>query len=138
MQQINELKIGSNVKVIDKYVPNEDVATYFSAADVVVLPYVSGTGSGVVQIAFGFTKPVIATKVGCLPDVVAEGKTGYLVGPKDSVGIADAVLSFYKNKMERKMIRNIILNRDMFSWTRMVGIIEAVAEGKQKCQQGQR
>jgi glycosyltransferase involved in cell wall biosynthesis len=93
---------------------------------------VSGTGSGIVQIAFGFNKPVIATKVGCLPDVVADGKTGYLVGPKDSVGIADAVLSFYKYKMEKKMVRNIIRNRGKFSWSRMTATIEAIAEETQK------
>ena len=128
LQRINELQIDGNVKVIDEYVPNEDVAVYFSAADVVVLPYASGTGSGIVQIAFGFHKPVIATAVGGLPDVVVDGKTGYLVKPRNSEEIADAVISFYRYKMEPKMIRNIMLNKDKFSWSRMVSTIESVAK----------
>lgn len=78
---INELGIESYVKVVDAYTPDREVEKYFVAADLVVLPYVSATQSGIVQIAYGFTKPVIVTQVGGLPDVVEDGKTGYVVKP---------------------------------------------------------
>jgi glycosyltransferase involved in cell wall biosynthesis len=82
-RQIQELQIEHAVRVVDRYVPNEEVGLYFSAADLVVLPYVSGTGSGIVQIAYGLEKPVLATRVGSLPEVVDDGRTGYLVNPGD-------------------------------------------------------
>ena len=126
LKQIKELHIENVVKVINKYVPNEEVGVYFSAADVVVLPYVSGTGSGIVQIAYGFDKPVIATKVGCLPEVVDHGRTGYLVEPMNAQAIADAVVSFYENDMEEVFARNIAIEREKFSWARMVQTIESV------------
>ncbi|MFQ9703504.1 MAG: glycosyltransferase [Enterocloster clostridioformis] len=47
-----------------------EVEPYFSACDLVILPYESATQSGIVQIAFGFEKPVVVTNVGGLPDVV--------------------------------------------------------------------
>ncbi|HDY89455.1 MAG TPA: glycosyltransferase [bacterium] len=96
MKQIEDLGIGENVKVISKYVPNEGVGLYFAASDLVVLPYVSATGSGIVQAAFGCNKPVISTNVGCLSEVIDDMRTGYIVPPQDPQAIADAVVSFYK------------------------------------------
>lgn len=48
----------------------------------VVLPYESATQGAVIQIAYDFYKPVIATNVGRLPEVVVHEKTGYIVEPK--------------------------------------------------------
>ena len=71
---------------------------YFAAADLVVLPYISATQSGIAQIAYGFEKPVIVTDVGGLPDVVEDGKTGYVVESQNEAAIADAVMKFYENQ----------------------------------------
>ncbi len=128
MKQIEDLKIGDTVKVINQYIPNEDVGIYFSAADVVLLPYISGTGSGIVQIAFGLNKPVIATKVGCLPEVVAHGKTGYLIEKMNAQAIADSVIAFYRNRKEVSFTRNISQGKDRFAWSRMVQTIESFLE----------
>ena len=124
LKSINELDISNNVIVIDKYIPNEDIGLYFSAADIVMLPYISGTGSGVVQVAFGFNKPVIATDVGCLSEVVEPGKTGYVVESCNPQAIADAVTRFYKEDKEAEFVKRIIEEKDKFSWDRMVEVIE--------------
>ena len=127
-KQIAELGIGNNIRIINQYVPNEQVGLYFAASDLVVLPYVSATGSGIVQAAFGCNKPVISTLVGSLQEVIDHSKTGYLVPPKDSKAIADAVLSFYKNEQEINFIKNIIKVRERFSWDKMVDTIESFSE----------
>ena len=126
-EEIRNLGVRGNIKIINKYVPNEEVGLYFAASDLVVLPYISGTGSGIIQIALGCNKPVIATKVGCLPDVVDDGRTGYLVEPMDSQAIANAAVSFYKNGMEEVFVRNIAIKQENFSWDRMVDAIEELA-----------
>jgi glycosyltransferase involved in cell wall biosynthesis len=128
LQRINEIGIEDNVKVIGRYIPNEDVGIFFSAADVVVLPYVSGTGSGIVQLAFGFHKPVIATKVGCIPEVVNDGKTGLVVERMDPFAIASAVISFYKQDMQDGFKKNIVVDKEKFSWNRLRESIEAFLE----------
>lgn len=121
---IKKLEIEKNVILVDEYVRNEEIGYYFSAADVVVQPYVSATGSGVIQTAFGFKTPVIATKVGCLPEVIDDNKTGYLVSPKDSKAIANAVVSFYKKGKKEEFVSNIIKVNENFSWDRMVETVE--------------
>jgi glycosyltransferase involved in cell wall biosynthesis len=124
-KQIEALGVEENIKIINRYVPNEEVGLYFAASDLVVLPYVSATGSGIVQAAFGCNKPVISTNVGCLPEVIADGKTGYIVNSKDPGAIAEAVVHFYKEGKEGEFVNNVIEEKEKFSWDKMVKTIES-------------
>jgi glycosyltransferase involved in cell wall biosynthesis len=123
---IAELKIEDAVKVVDRYVPNEEVGLFFSAADLIVLPYTSGTGSGIVQIANGLEKPVVATRVGSLPEVVEDGSTGYLVNPGDPEALAQAVIRFYAEEKEAEFIDGIRRRKDRFSWQNLVTLIDTM------------
>ena len=122
---IKELKLETAVRVIAEYVPNEEVGLYFSAADLVVLPYRSGTGSGIMQIACGLEKPVVATRVGSLPEVVEDGRTGFLVNPGDPEALARAVVRYFAEAKEAEFVENIRKTKERFSWERLVQLIEA-------------
>ena len=89
----------------------------------VVCPYESATQSGIIQIAYGFDKPVVATNVGGLPDVVADKKTGYLVESKNPRALADAIIDFYTNNRGQEYEEHIKESAYEFSWERMVHII---------------
>ena len=93
-----------------------------------MLPYESATQSGIVQIAYGFEKPVVATNVGGLPEVVLDGKTGYVVEPKDSRKIADAVVRFFNKNMSAQFQDNICHEAQRYSWDRMTEIICELTE----------
>jgi glycosyltransferase involved in cell wall biosynthesis len=123
-QQIKELSLENAVRVIDRYVPNEEVEVYFSAADLVVLPYVSGKGSGLVQTAYGLEKPVIATRVGTFPEDVEDGRTGYLVNPNDPQALAGAVIRFFAERKEAEFVENIRRVKERFSWENLVALID--------------
>jgi glycosyltransferase involved in cell wall biosynthesis len=129
LKMIDDLGIGAHVKIVDAYVPNEDVGQYFNAADLVVQPYVSATGSGVVQVAFGLNKPVVATNVGSLSEIVKHGENGYLVPPKDSKAISRTVLQFFKDKNAIHFEDNIRKNQYRFSWDHLVDGIETLFPG---------
>lgn len=73
------------------YIPNEEVSTYFFAADVVVLPYNEITQSGVLQIAYAFGKPVVATELPGFKEVIENGKNGFLVPLNDVDNLAARV-----------------------------------------------
>jgi glycosyltransferase involved in cell wall biosynthesis len=125
--QVRQLGVEGAVRFIDRYVPNEEVGLYFSAADLVVLPYVSGTASGVVQMAYGLDKPVVATRVGALAEMVDDGVTGFLTTPGQPPELAQAILRFFAENRSREFIDNIQRRKHRFSWERLVDIIEDIA-----------
>ncbi|HVH70540.1 MAG TPA: glycosyltransferase family 4 protein [Candidatus Dormibacteraeota bacterium] len=73
------------------FIPENLAADYFQRASLVVLPYIEASQSGVVPMAYSAGKPVVATTVGGLPEMVENGHTGYLVAPRDVVQLAEAV-----------------------------------------------
>ncbi len=121
---------AGGVRIVDSYVPNEEVGKYFMASDLVVLPYESATQSGIVQIAYGFKKPCMVTDVGGLPEVVLDGKTGYVVPPKNSEAIVSGTVEFFRGgeELRRKFESEIVEWRRVFDWEHMVGTIEGLIE----------
>ncbi|HEX5133430.1 MAG TPA: glycosyltransferase [Candidatus Krumholzibacteria bacterium] len=126
--RIKSLGIASRVRVIDRYVPNEEVGGYFRAADVVVLPYVTATQSAIAQTAFSFEKPVIVTAVGGLPDVVADGVTGFVVPPEDPDRLAAAITRFFTEDAGDRMAAAIRDRAGEFTWARCAAAALAAAE----------
>ncbi len=124
LEQIKNNNIADVVDICDGYIPNKEIEKYFAACDVVMLPYISATQSGIVQIAFGFDKPVIATNVGGLPDVVTDEVSGYLVGPNDPGALADAIMRFFRDGASDKLAEGVRKESYRFSWERMSEIIE--------------
>lgn len=123
---ICQLKISKYITIFNSYIPDTDVEYYFSSCDLVVLPYETATQSGVVPMAFGFEKPVVVTAVGGLPEVVTNQKTGYVIPPKDSVALADAVIDFFLKNHAPEFISNIRNEARRFSWENMVAKIESL------------
>lgn len=77
--------------VHNEFISEACTADYFRRASVVVLPYIEASQSGVIPMAYSAAKPVVATTVGGLPEIVEDGRTGYLVAPRDAAQLADAV-----------------------------------------------
>jgi len=127
---IEELRIASRVTVNSNYLPNEDVGQYFGAADAVVLPYVSATQSGIAQIAYNFGKPVIATDVGGLGEVVHDNRTGFLVPPNDPDALAAAIVRFYREAKESVFAEEVKREKIKYSWENFVRNIEELAVRK--------
>ena len=121
---MDRLADRGQMTVVDRYVMNDEVPLYFSAADLVILPYTSGSQSGVIQLAYGFGKPVVATEVGGIPEAVVDGRTGYLVPPADPEAIARAVRRYFKEDRRDMFSDNITREREKYSWDRMVDAIE--------------
>lgn len=119
-EQIDELDIRDSIYLFNKFIPSSEVKYFFSAADLVVLPYKSATQSGIVQIANNFYKPVVATKVGGLTEIVKEGKTGYLVEPEATKELAGAIIKFFRNNNEAEFSENVKKELDKYSWKKFV------------------
>ncbi len=108
----------------DKYISNEEVQKFFLSADVCVLPYKHATQSGIIQLSYAFGVPVIASSVGGIPEVVQEGKTGYLVPANDIEALSQAIINFYLKGNLEESFKHISHENEKYSWTPFIEVIE--------------
>ena len=101
-----------------EYIPNQEIALYFTAADVVVLPYSEITQSGILQVAYAFAKPIVATAIGGLNEAVENGRSGYLVPPNDIKALAEKTVEILndKEKIESMGKYSRYLSDTKYSW----------------------
>ncbi len=123
---IRELDLSNAVIERNDFIPNGEVATYFSACDMVVQTYHSATQSGVTQIAYHFNKPMLVTDVGGLAETVPDREVGY-VCPRDPDSIANALNDFYDNNRETEFSMAAARFKQNFSWERIMEAIESTA-----------
>ena len=123
---LEDPSIRDRVRVVNRYVANEEVAAYFAAADVAVLPYREATGSGIAQVAFGAGVPVIATRAGGLEDVVEDGVSGLLVPTRDPRSLARAIERFFDENLSATLRAGVARARGRFAWDGIVDAIESL------------
>jgi glycosyltransferase involved in cell wall biosynthesis len=114
------------IELIDRYVSATEIAELFRRSAAVALPYTDATQSGVAAIAFANSRPVIASAVGDLPDVVIPGRTGLLVPPCDARALADAM---EKVLVDRGLRDSLAAGagqyaRERLSWPRIAELTE--------------
>jgi glycosyltransferase involved in cell wall biosynthesis len=127
-EQVRQLGLNDAVIIHNVYVPNDQMAVYFSAADVVALPYLEATQSGVAQLAIGFERPMIGTSVGGMADVIHHGENGLLVPPGDASALAQAILRFFDEGLAESFARAIHAGKESASWLPLVQLIEDLAQ----------
>jgi glycosyltransferase involved in cell wall biosynthesis len=127
---IRKSGIEDKVAFVDRYISDDEVALYFQACDLLVLPYLSATQSGVIQIAQSFGLPVITTDVGGLPEVVEDGVTGFLVPPRDPESLAAAMEKFFEGDWGPKMAPHLREAAERFSWAPVVDAVTSFIMGE--------
>ena len=119
---VEKLGLTKRVHFYADFIPQEKVATFFSACDILAQPYRSATQSGVAQIAYHFNKPILVTNVGGLPEIVPHNKVGYVV-EVNPVEISAAINDFYDNDKELEFIENVKEEKKKYSWINMASQI---------------
>jgi glycosyltransferase involved in cell wall biosynthesis len=132
--QLNSLGISRNVS-FHGLISHNKVVEYYQNADLFILPSFSESfGMGLIE-AMACELPVVATKVGGIPEVVEDGTTGLTVESGDSKGLAEAILYILSNDGLRKSMGRRARERVMrlFSWERIAkdtsSLYEEVCEG---------
>lgn len=117
-KEIDKLELNTSIEKSLEYVSFETVKDYFNKADLVVLPYLDISQSGILQLAFSFAKPVVVTDVGGLPEAVEEGKNGFIVRPKDVDDLAEKIKVILKDKNLQNKMGEYSLNlaKTKYSW----------------------
>lgn len=130
---IEKLAIKDDVILCDRFISEDEVGAFFSAADLIVQPYKSATQSGVTQIAYHFDKPMLVTDVGGLSEIVPDGRCGYVVKTEPKA-ITDAILDFFDNNRSQAFIKGVRMEKEKFTWNKMTA---SIAEVFHKIKSGQ-
>lgn len=120
--QIRRLNLADCVIMHTDYIPNDRINRYFCAADLIVQPYKTATQSGVTQIGYHFNKAMLVTNVGGLGEIIADGRSGYVV-PPDAASIAEAISDFYKQRRQSAFEQETERLKQQFSWGKMVDVL---------------
>jgi glycosyltransferase involved in cell wall biosynthesis len=88
---IDELGLAGRVELVPRYLSESEAAALFTRADAIVMPYLSATGSGVLGLAYHYGKPVIASRIAGLEELVIDGRTGLLASPGSAEGLAEVL-----------------------------------------------
>lgn len=107
-----------NLEVVEGYVPDDLVQLYFNACDVVVLPYTKITTSGVALLAYAFSRPVISTKTGGVPEVVTN-EVGILIPPKNVNALKKAIKRIFEMDYKKMGEGAYRLAKEKFTWEKL-------------------
>ena len=123
-KQIEAYGLAEQVKLDDRYIPDEDAALMFSAADVLVAPYTGGTQSGVAGLALGFGLPIITSALVSAGLSEAASENLWVVPAEDAGALADAIGAFLEKPVNHRT--NELGTQD--NWWKMVAAIERLYE----------
>ena len=116
---IDELNLNDHVTFRRQFVPNEQVEIFFKASDVLALPYIHATQSGVAQIGFNMGLGAVVTPVGGLPEIITDKETGIVAHSTLPEDFALALKAFFrlgkKNIIERAGKENRKYSWDVFA-----------------------
>ena len=125
-RMIEQLGLSAQVKIDNRYIPNEEIGLYFSAADVFVAPYVGGTQSGAVKMALGFGLPVVISQSLSSAELADEtAHRLYWVDPTDVVALAEAIERSLREKTPA--LGPVTLSSGSDEWEELVTAIETAA-----------
>jgi len=108
-----------DVEIVNRWIPDNEVAQYFQVADLVVVPYTDASQSGVIPLAYSFGLPVVASRIGGIPEQVDDGETGFLVEPGDAQALAEKCVFLLMNKELLKQMgrRALEKSKTELSWS---------------------
>lgn len=123
--------LENRVLLQTKFIPESEIALYFSAADVCVLPYRSGTQSGIEGVSYHFGLPVIVTDVGGLKETVEKYNTGLIVSRPEAALLKEAVKKYFEGdlSLRRSLETNIAEYKKQYSWDKFSGELEKFCKG---------
>lgn len=120
--QIAASGCADRIKVFNRYIDDEEVPRFFSAADLCVLPYKSATQSGITAISLHFDLPVVATPVGGLAESIEKPGIGLMTEGISAEAIAKTVRAFYAADPQT-FVENIRQTKATMTWEVFAGKI---------------
>ena len=114
-KQIDKLGISDKIRLNVRYISDSEVPLFFSASDVLVLPYKSATQSGIIGISYHFDLPVIATDVGGLREMIEPHGTGVMCSSPNVDELVQSITEYFSSNTQ-VFEDNIKLYKEKYTW----------------------
>lgn len=125
-------KLPPQITVIfhDQFIPNAEVAKYFIASDVVVLPYRRISHSGVLHLAYSFGRSVIATNVGDFAEAIEEGKSGFVLSSNSPENLSEKIIQAFSDRLKLEEMGKYArhLSETKYSWKNSAELMKPIYE----------
>lgn len=109
----------SRIHLYDRFISDSEVAVFFCAADLCVLPYRSATQSGISSISYHFDLPMVTTAVGGLKEMIGDSGTGIVTDSITPEAVRTAVGKYFSDgNIRRRCVEAIGREKDRLSWKR--------------------
>ncbi|MEG1543974.1 MAG: glycosyltransferase [Tannerellaceae bacterium] len=115
-QQIDASPARERIFTHNRYVGDDEIPLFFSAADTLVLPYRSATQSGVVSVAYHYNLPMLSTPVGDFPQSIAHPGTGIVVPETSATAITKGVQELFRPEIYAQFSEHIAKEKAALSW----------------------
>jgi len=131
--------ISDNLILINRYIDNSEISPIFTTSDIVVTPYTGASQTGIISLAYFHSKPVIGTRTGGIPELIEDGKTGFLVQKEDSRALEEKIKYLVEHpgviKEMGKAAREYYSSHYSFEALRgeLLTMYRAIADGNQCC-----
>ena len=125
---INKSKYKDQIMWVEDFIPDSEISKYFSASDIVVLPYRSASQSGIIPLAYHYNKPVITSNIESLMEVVQQNKTGYIFENGNVADLSAKILNFSNDYNSESHDQDIEDYKVSFSWNFFISGIEDLCQ----------
>ncbi len=126
---INSNNNRKNIHPQIRYIADNEVPAFFSAADVLVLPYTSATQSGISGIAHHFRLPQIASNVGGLAEYIEHNQTGLIIENLTPEKLTENLTRYFNENLKAKFEANIDIISEKYSWKTLAKTIVNLYSG---------
>lgn len=119
-------------------IPYSDVPTYINSASVLVSVQSKSARNELIGLSplklyeyLACARPVIASRISGLTDIIKEGECGYLCEPGDPEGFAEQIITAYKDqgRLDEKGLKGRRLVEEKYSWLASARVVAAVISG---------
>ena len=118
--RVAQLGLEESVRLDFRFIPDEELPTYYQASDVVVFPYREVTTSGALMTALAYEKPIVATNLRAFREILRDTETALLVDYGDADALASAITRLIRDPKERERLASRVASAGNFnSWSRV-------------------
>ena len=122
---INDLDLNNKIIINDKFLDSKMIRDYICASELIVLPYINASQSGITPLAYFYNKPLVVSKVRGLKEIINKDQSGE-VFDKTPENLAKAILNCIDEKRNQLFVSNIIKAKKYYSWSTFVEKIKTI------------